>query len=94
MCKNLLQSLFQCHLTQIKSLERRGLASHPAAPSLIPSVPGISTEKKVIDVTAVNQHHWLDESGLWLENVGRANLVLACGKPNKGSRGKKNSCSD
>ena len=86
----------------MKNLERRGaayhrgciLASHPAAPGLIPSVPGISSEKKNIVVTAVNQHHWLEESGQWLENVDRANLVLASGKPVlQETRGKKNSCS-
>ena len=36
---------------------------------------------KIINVAEVNQRRWLEESGLWLENVDRKHLVLASGKP-------------
>ena len=32
-------------------------------------------------IVEVNQQRWLEESGQWLENVYRTNLVLASGKP-------------
>ena len=35
----------------------------------------------MIDVAEVNQQRWLEESGLWLENVDQIHLVLASGKP-------------
>ena len=40
----------------------------PAAPGSIPSVPP-KDRGKIIDVAEVNQRHWLDQSGQWLENV-------------------------
>ena len=43
--------------------------------------PKKNSEEKFIDVDEVNQHRWLKESGLWLENVDRNHLVLASGKP-------------
>ena len=43
--------------------------------------PQKNSEEKIIDVDEVNQHRWLKESGLWLENVDRNHLVLASGKP-------------
>ena len=37
--------------------------------------------KKIVDAAEVNrQHRCLEESGHWLENVGRTYLVLASGK--------------
>ena len=36
---------------------------------------------KIIDVTEVNQWHWLEKSGHGLENVDKIHLVLASGKP-------------
>ena len=38
------------------------LASHAAAPGSIPSILEISSEEKNIDVAAVNQRLWLEES--------------------------------
>ena len=35
---------------------------------------------KIIDAAEVNQLHWLEESGQWLEHVDRTHLVLASGK--------------
>ena len=53
-----------------------------------PSSPGFDSqhsknisEEKIIDVAEVNQLHWLEESGQWLENVGQTHLVLASSKP-------------
>ena len=51
------------------------LASHPAAPGSIPRIP------EIIDIAEVNKRCWLEESGQWLENVARAHLVPASGKP-------------
>ena len=45
------------------------LASHVAAPGSSPSIPKILSEEKIIYVADVNQWHWLEESGQWLENV-------------------------
>ena len=33
-----------------------------------------------MDVVEVNRRRWLEESGLWLELVDQAHLVLASGK--------------
>ena len=52
----------------------------PAALGSIASVIKISSEENIIDVHKVNQRHWLEESGHWLENVGQVHLVLARGK--------------
>ena len=38
---------------------------------------------KIVDVAEVNQQHWLEESGEWLENVDRTHLDQANGKPLK-----------
>ena len=35
----------------------------------------------MINVAVVNQRHWSEESGQWLENIDRTHLVLASGKP-------------
>ena len=56
------------------------LAPHPPATGLIPSIPK-KIRRKIINIAEVNQHHWLEESGQWLENVDRTHLVLASGKP-------------
>ena len=39
-----------------------------AALGLIPSILKIFSEEKIIRVAEVNQQHWLEERGLWLEN--------------------------
>ena len=39
------------------------------------------SEEKNIDVAEVNQRHWLEENGQWLENVDWTHLFLASGKP-------------
>ena len=53
-----------------------------------PSSPGFNSHRsqnfcrgKVTVVAEVNQWHWLEESGQWLENVDWTRLVLARGKP-------------
>ena len=38
-------------------------------------------EEKIINVAEVNQQHWLEESGQWLDNVDQTHLVLASGRP-------------
>ena len=55
------------------------LASHPTAPGSIPGIPKKNSEEKNINVPEVNQQRWLEETGHWLENVDRINLVLASG---------------
>ena len=37
--------------------------------------------KKNIAAVDVNQQHWVEESGQWLENADKTHLVLASGKP-------------
>ena len=57
------------------------LASHPAAPpGSTPRLLKKFLRRKIIDVAEVNQLFWLEESGQWLENVDRSNLLLASGK--------------
>ena len=53
------------------------LASGPAAPGLIPSIPEIFLEEKL----SMLLRRWFEESGQWLENDDRTHLVLASGKP-------------
>ena len=48
---------------------------------LIPRVPEKNFRGKIIDVAEVNQQHWIEERGQWLENVDRTHLVLSSGKP-------------
>ena len=43
----------------------------PAALGLIPSVSGIFLEKKIVNVSEVNQQCCLEESEQWLENIDR-----------------------
>ena len=52
----------------------------PGAPGLIPSVPKIFSEEKIVDVAEVNQRHCLEESGHWLEKVDQTHLEVASGK--------------
>ena len=52
------------------------LASHPAAPDSIPSIPQKFSKEKNIDVAEVNQRHWLKESGYWLDKADQTLLVL------------------
>ena len=47
----------------------------PSATGLIPSVPVVFSEKIIVDVAEVNQRRCLEESQLWLENVGGTHLV-------------------
>ena len=56
------------------------LASKPAAPGLIPSVPKKFSEEKIVDVAEVNQRRCLEESEQWLSNDDRTHPVLASGK--------------
>ena len=60
-----------------KLCQHRGsrLASYPAAPGSIPSVPKSFCRGKIIDVAEVNQRGWLEESGQWLENVDQTHQV-------------------
>ena len=65
----------------------RGAAWHkayllldPAAPGLIPSVPEIISEGKIVDAPEVNQWCCLEESVLRLENVFPTDLELTIGK--------------
>ena len=57
------------------------LLPDPPAPGLIPSFSENFFRGKIIDVAEVSQWRWLEESGLWLENVDRTHLVLVSGKP-------------
>ena len=52
----------------------------PAAPGSIPSAPNFFLQEKNAKVAEINNRRCLDESGQWLENVDRTNLVLASGK--------------
>ena len=56
------------------------LASHPAAPGSIPTIPPQKIGGKIIHVAEVNQRRWQQESRQWLENVDWTHLVLASGK--------------
>ena len=57
------------------------LLPDPAATSLIPSIPDIFSEEKIVDVAEAYQRRCLEESGQWLENVDQTHLVVASGKP-------------
>ena len=48
-----------------------------AAHGLIPSVPEIFSEEKIVEVVEVNQQHCCKESGLWFENVAQTHLVAS-----------------
>ena len=52
----------------------------PADPGSIPCIPQKISDEKIVIVAEVNQLRCLEESGLWLENVGLNNLVPASGK--------------
>ena len=52
----------------------------PADPGSIPCIPKKISDEKIVIVAEVNQLRCLEESGLWLENVGLNNLVPASGK--------------
>ena len=45
------------------------LLPDPAAFGSIPSIPKKISEEEIIDTAQVNQQRWLEESGLWLENL-------------------------
>ena len=66
-----------------KDFYRRGLhgTEEEYLLGLIPRVPEKNFRGKIIDVAEVNQQHWIEERGQWLENVDRTHLVLASGKP-------------
>ena len=56
------------------------IASCPSCPGFDSQRPKFFSVEKIVDVAEVNQWHCLQESGQWLENVGRTHLVLASGK--------------
>ena len=56
------------------------LLPDPAAPGLIPRVHKKNSVIKTVNIANVNQRHYLEESGQWLENVDRTHQVLASGK--------------
>ena len=78
--------LYFVHLThreREKSKKAQGLAyllQDPAAKGLIPSIPEVFSNKRIVNVAEVNQWRCLEESGQWLENVAQTYLVLASGK--------------
>ena len=47
---------------------------------MIPSIPEIFPEEKIIHVAEFIQRRWLEESGQCLENADRTHLVLASDK--------------
>ena len=55
------------------------LLTDPAALGSSPSFTEFFSEEKISDVAKVIQQRWLEENGLWLENVDRTHLVLASG---------------
>ena len=60
-----------------KLCQHRGsrLASYPAAPGSIPSIPKSFCRGKIIGVAEVNQRGWLEESAQWLENIDQTHQV-------------------
>ena len=55
------------------------LLPDPAAPGSIARIPEFFSEKKIVNVTEVNQKRCLEEIGQCLENVEPAHVVLASG---------------
>ena len=51
-----------------------------AAPGLLPSIPQIYPEEKVVEVAEVNQWRCFEDSEQWLDKVERTHQVLAGGK--------------
>ena len=60
-----------------KLCQHRGsrLASYPAAPGSIPSIPKSFCRGKIIGAAEVNQWGWLEESAQWLEHVDQTHQV-------------------
>ena len=56
------------------------LLPNPAVLGLIPCVPRIFSEEKIINVAEVNHWHWLEERVQCLENVDQTHLVPASGR--------------
>ena len=56
------------------------LLPDPVAPGLIPGIPEILSDEKIVDYVEVNQQWCLEERGQWLDNVGWTYLVLVNGK--------------
>ena len=56
------------------------LLPDPAALGLMPSIPKICSEGKIVDVAEVNQWRCSEESGHWPKNVDQTHLVLVSGK--------------
>ena len=52
----------------------------PGAPGSIPSISGIFSAEKNVDVAEVNQQCCLEESVQWLENLDQTHIVPASGK--------------
>ena len=57
------------------------LASGPSSPILDTQESPKNSEEIINNVAKVNQWHWLEESGLWLENFDQTHLELGSGKP-------------
>ena len=55
------------------------LTDGPSCPGSIPSIHELFSVE-IVDVAEVNQHHCLEESGQWLENVDLTHLALTSGK--------------
>ena len=56
------------------------LLPDPAALGLMPSIPKICSEGKIVDVAEVNQWRCSEESGQWPKNVDQTHPVLVSGK--------------
>ena len=56
------------------------LASRPSCPRFDSQCSNFFLQEKNAKVAEINNRRCLDESGQWLENVDRTNLVLASGK--------------
>ena len=54
------------------------LASGPSCPELIPRVPKMFAEEKIVDVAEVDQQRFIEESGEWVKML--IHLDLDSGK--------------
>ena len=83
---NLIGYIRCCNLVLVSDVPNKGsaqhrgsiLASHPAAPSLIPSITE-KIQRKNIDFAAVNEWGLSEESGQWLENTRQDSSKLIVG---------------
>ena len=56
------------------------LPPDPVPSGSIPSITKNISEEKIVNVAKVNQMHYFDGNGQWLENVDKTHQVLASGK--------------